>query len=48
MKILITGLHGFVGADPVSHLKTGHTLYGLDIVFPEIDTISISPEKSMT
>lgn len=32
MKILITGIHGFVGANLVFFLKEHHTLYGLDIV----------------
>ena len=34
MKILITGIHGFVGANLVTSLKQHHTLYGLDIVSP--------------
>lgn len=32
MKILITGIHGFVGSNLVTSLKAHHTLYGLDIV----------------
>ena len=34
MKILITGIHGFVGSNLVIALKEHHTLYGLDIVSP--------------
>jgi nucleoside-diphosphate-sugar epimerase len=34
MKILITGIHGFVGNHLVDYLKNKHTLYGLDIVSP--------------
>lgn len=35
MKILITGVHGFVGTNLVKALKERHTIYGLDIVSPE-------------
>jgi nucleoside-diphosphate-sugar epimerase len=35
MKILITGIHGFVGSNLVIALKSQHTLYGLDITSPE-------------
>ncbi len=35
MKILITGIHGFVGTNLVSYLKERHEIYGLDIVAPE-------------
>ena len=34
MKILITGVHGFVGGNLVKALATEHTIYGLDIVSP--------------
>lgn len=34
MKILITGIHGFVGSNLVASLKQHHILYGLDIVSP--------------
>lgn len=34
MKILITGIHGFVGSNLVASLKAHHILYGLDIVAP--------------
>lgn len=35
MKILITGVHGFVGSNLVSALKEKNTIYGLDIIAPE-------------
>lgn len=35
MRLLITGVHGFVGSNLVSYLALEHTLYGLDIVAPE-------------
>ena len=35
MKILITGIHGFVGTNLVEALKQRHEIYGLDIVAPE-------------
>ena len=34
MKILITGVHGFVGSNFVKALAKEHTIYGLDIVSP--------------
>lgn len=34
MKILITGVHGFVGSNLVEALKKEHIIYGLDIVSP--------------
>ena len=34
MKILITGVHGFVGSNLVKTLSKEHTIYGLDIVSP--------------
>lgn len=34
MKILITGVHGFVGSNLVAALKNEHTIYGLDIISP--------------
>lgn len=34
MKILITGVHGFVGSNLVSALSKEHTIYGLDIINP--------------
>lgn len=39
MKILITGVHGFVGSNLVEYLKREHEIYGLDIVAPEKDGI---------
>lgn len=35
MRILITGIHGFVGSNLVKSLKEQHTLYGLDIITPQ-------------
>lgn len=35
MRILITGIHGFVGSNLVAALKGGHEIYGLDIVTPD-------------
>lgn len=34
MKILITGVHGFVGSNMVKALSKEHTIYGLDIISP--------------
>ena len=34
MKILITGVHGFVGSNLVKVLSKEHTIYGLDIINP--------------
>lgn len=34
MKILITGVHGFVGTNLVKSLSKEHTIYGLDIISP--------------
>lgn len=39
MKILITGIHGFVGSNLVAALKKEHNIYGLDIVSSEKDGI---------
>jgi len=39
MKILITGIHGFIGSNLVSGLKPRHTIYGLDSVSPPKDGI---------
>ena len=39
MKILITGVHGFVGSNLVEALKREHTIYGLDIVSPSKDGV---------
>lgn len=35
MKILITGIHGFVGSNLVEYLKADNEIYGLDIVTNE-------------
>lgn len=35
MKILITGVHGFVGSNLVAYLAKGNEIYGLDIIAPE-------------
>lgn len=34
MKLLITGIHGFVGNNLVEYLKEGNEIFGLDIVSP--------------
>lgn len=34
MRILITGIHGFVGSNLTKKLKKKHVIYGLDIVSP--------------
>lgn len=39
MKILITGIHGFVGSNLVASLKGEHTIYGLDIQAPQKDGV---------
>lgn len=39
MRILITGIHGFVGSNLVAALKDRHEIYGLDIVTPEKDGV---------
>lgn len=39
MKILITGVHGFVGSNLVEALKKEHTIYGLDIISPQKDGV---------
>lgn len=35
MKILITGVHGFVGSNLVTALSMEHKIYGLDLIAPE-------------
>lgn len=35
MKILITGVHGFVGSNLVAYLAPGNDIYGLDIIAQE-------------
>ena len=39
MRILITGIHGFVGGNLVKALKEENEIYGLDIVAPEKDGV---------
>ena len=39
MKILITGIHGFVGTNLVNALKQTNEIYGLDIVSPKKDGV---------
>ncbi len=39
MKILITGIHGFVGSNLVEYMKGRYEIYGLDIVAPEKDGV---------
>ncbi len=39
MKILITGVHGFVGSNLVKALSKEHTIYGLDIISPTKDGV---------
>ena len=40
MKILITGVHGFVGSNLVEALKGEHTIYGLDIINPSKEGVA--------
>lgn len=42
MKILITGIHGFVGSNLVATLKENHTIYGLDIITPIKEGVSFT------
>ncbi len=39
MKILITGIHGFVGSNLVAYMKGHHEIYGLDIIAPQKDGV---------
>lgn len=39
MKILITGVHGFVGCNLVESLKGNNIIYGLDIISPQHDGV---------
>jgi len=41
MRILITGIHGFVGSNIVCALAMNHRIYGIDIVVPEKEGIVI-------
>ena len=40
MRILFTGIHGFVGSNLVAALKEHHTIYGLDIISPNKEGVS--------
>ena len=42
MKILITGVHGFVGSNLVKALSLEHEIYGLDIVSPLKDGVKFT------
>ena len=42
MKILITGVHGFVGTNLVETLSKEHTIYGLDIINPTKEGVSFT------
>ena len=42
MKILITGVHGFVGANLVKALSRGHEIFGLDIIAPQKDGVKFT------
>ena len=39
MRVLITGVHGFVGTNLVAYLKNDNTIYGLDIVNPVLEGV---------
>lgn len=39
MRLLITGVHGFVGSNLVKALMNEHQLFGLDIIAPEKDGV---------
>ena len=42
MKILVTGVHGFVGSNLVKALSQEHTLYGLDIISPNKEGVKFT------
>ena len=42
MKILITGVHGFVGSNLVKALSGEHTIYGLDIICPNKEGVKFT------
>lgn len=44
MKILITGVHGFVGTNLVKALSKEHTIYGLDIINPTEEGVKFTFE----
>ena len=39
MRVLITGIHGFVGSNLVSYMAGQNDIYGLDIISPEKDGV---------
>ena len=42
MKILITGVHGFVGSNLVKALSKEHAIYGLDIISPQKEGVKFT------
>jgi len=42
MKILITGVHGFVGSNLVRALSKEHTIYGLDVIAPQKEGVKFT------
>ncbi len=40
MKVLITGVHGFVGSNLVKALSKEHVIYGLDIIAPKKEGVA--------
>ena len=42
MKILITGVHGFVGSNLVKALSKEHQIFGLDIIAPQKDGVKFT------
>ena len=42
MKILITGVHGFVGSNLVKALSKEHEIFGLDIIAPQKDGVKFT------
>lgn len=42
MKILVTGVHGFVGSNLVKALSKEHDIYGLDIIAPQKDGVKFT------
>ena len=42
MRILITGVHGFVGSNLVKALKAENEIYGLDIISPQKDGVKFT------
>ena len=42
MKMLITGVHGFVGSNLVKAMSKDHTIYGLDIIAPQKEGVKFT------